>query len=106
MFDITTLIWLIPTLPLAATLITAALGKKLLRGQSHWPAIVGIAAAAVLSVVLLVQVDHAAQASENEVKLANNKLAESEKKKWLGYEKVIKLWLQLAFRSSRVVKLP
>lgn len=101
MFDITTLIWLIPTLPLAATLITAALGKKLLRGQSHWPAIVGIAAAAVLSVVLLVQVDHAAQASENEVKLANNKLAKSEKKKWLGYEKVIKLWTWADVKDAR-----
>ena len=42
MFDIKTLLILIPALPLAATLLTAVLGPRVLRGRSHVPAVTAI----------------------------------------------------------------
>jgi NADH-quinone oxidoreductase subunit L len=48
--------WLIPALPLAASVATAFFGPRLLRQHSHWPCIVGAALAFLLSVVLLVEV--------------------------------------------------
>ena len=52
MSDVSHLLWLIPALPLAAAFITAFLGPKLLRGQSHWPCILGAAWACVVSVIV------------------------------------------------------
>lgn len=46
-----TAVMLIPLCPLAACLITACLGPRVLKGNSHWPAILGCGAAFVLSVV-------------------------------------------------------
>ncbi len=46
------LLWLIPALPLAAAAITAFLGPKLLRAQSHWPCVLGSAGACVLSLIV------------------------------------------------------
>ena len=40
MFDPFPVLWLIPALPLAASALTAFLGPRLLRQQSHWPCIV------------------------------------------------------------------
>ena len=42
MFSIKTLLILIPALPLAATLLTAALGKRVLRGRSHLPVVTAL----------------------------------------------------------------
>jgi NADH-quinone oxidoreductase subunit L len=42
-------LWLVPTLPLAAAVVTAFLGPRLLRRQSHWPCILCTAAACVVS---------------------------------------------------------
>src|SRR5262245_36804235 len=42
-------LWLIPTLPLLAAVVTAFLGPRLLRGASHWPCILVVAASCVLS---------------------------------------------------------
>jgi NADH-quinone oxidoreductase subunit L len=56
MFDIDTLLVLIPALPLAAALLTAALGRYVLRGQSHWPAVLAIALSCVASLSLALQV--------------------------------------------------
>jgi NADH-quinone oxidoreductase subunit L len=46
-------LWLIPALPLAASVLTALLGPKFLRQHSHWPAIVAALASCVLSLFLL-----------------------------------------------------
>ncbi|MEM8679411.1 MAG: NADH-quinone oxidoreductase subunit L [Planctomycetota bacterium] len=56
MFEPDTLIWLIPALPLFAAILTAVLGPKILREQSHLPAILGIGLSCVLSIVLLLNV--------------------------------------------------
>ncbi len=58
MFDARTLLILIPALPLAAAILTALLGPRVLRSQSHWLAIVGIFAAFVCSVMLALEVYH------------------------------------------------
>ena len=56
MFDIKTLLILIPALPLAATLLTAVLGPRLLRGRSHLPAVTAIGLSFVASILLVFQV--------------------------------------------------
>jgi NADH-quinone oxidoreductase subunit L len=54
--DIKTLLILIPALPLAAAILTAVLGKRVLRGRSHWPAVAALLLSFLASVVLLFQV--------------------------------------------------
>ncbi|HEX5471012.1 MAG TPA: hypothetical protein VFW73_03955, partial [Lacipirellulaceae bacterium] len=49
-------LWLIPLAPLAAAIITAAFGPKLLRQHSHWPCWLGIAVAMVCAWILLFSV--------------------------------------------------
>jgi NADH-quinone oxidoreductase subunit L len=49
MSDVSHLLWLIPALPMAAAVLIAFLGPKVLRGQSHWPCILAAAGACVLS---------------------------------------------------------
>ena len=47
------LLILMPLLPLAATIVTALLGKKWLREKSHWPILVSFVAAFLVSLKLL-----------------------------------------------------
>ena len=61
MLEIETLLKLIPGLPLAAAIITAVLGPRVLRTQSHIPTIVAIICSFFCSVVLLFQVNSAQQ---------------------------------------------
>jgi NADH-quinone oxidoreductase subunit L len=80
MFDIPTLLVLIPALPLSATLVTALMGKRLLREQSHWPTVLAIGMACAASIALLVQIyrssPHGAERAAAE----------------MGYERVFTLW--------------
>ena len=46
-------LWLIPVAPLAAAVVTAILGPKLLRGRSHLPCWFGLAVAMVCALVVL-----------------------------------------------------
>ncbi len=70
MFDTGTLLVLVPALPLAAAVITAALGPRVLRGRSHVPTVVAIGLAALVSLVILVRVhrpgEHAAHGASAE----------------------------------------
>ena len=65
MFEVWPLLWWIPALPLAAAVITAFLGPKVLRAQSHWPCVLASAAACVLSVIVFWAV-YTAPAGEGE----------------------------------------
>ena len=56
MFDVKTLLILIPALPLAAALATAALGPRVLRGRSHLPVVAALALSFVASILLVFQV--------------------------------------------------
>ncbi len=49
MSEIPYYLWLIPLLPLAAALVIALFGPGLLRGRSHWPCVLALAASCVLS---------------------------------------------------------
>jgi NADH-quinone oxidoreductase subunit L len=81
MFEIKTLLILIPALPLAACLVTAALGPKLLREQSHWPTILGLIGSAVLSLLLVREVQYNART------LGPGSAAQP-----IGFEQVYTLW--------------
>src|SRR5688572_11547867 len=51
--ELATLLWLIPALPLLACLVTAALGPRWLRGQSHWPCVIALGISFALSFLVL-----------------------------------------------------
>jgi NADH-quinone oxidoreductase subunit L len=61
MFEIPMLLILIPALPLAATLLCAALGPRWLRSHSHLPVIVAILLSCTASVLLVFAVQRDAQ---------------------------------------------
>src|SRR5438552_4677569 len=63
MFDPSPYLWLIPALPLAASVLTTFLGPRLLRQHSHWPCIAAAICSCVLSFVVLVAVQQ--QGTEN-----------------------------------------
>src|SRR5437870_2860669 len=46
-------LWLIPALPLFAAVVIAFLGPRFLRGHSHWPCVLAVAASCVLSFFVL-----------------------------------------------------
>ena len=48
--------WLIPGAPLAAAILTALVGPKLLRERSHWPCWAALAVATICSFVLLLSI--------------------------------------------------
>lgn len=56
MFDVRPYLWLIPALPLFASLVTALLGPRLLRKHSHWPCILAVAGSFVVAFLLLLHV--------------------------------------------------
>jgi NADH-quinone oxidoreductase subunit L len=76
---------LIPALPLAAAILVALLGPKLLKEQSHWPIILALGASFACSLVLLNSVSQA-QAVRPESEAATSDLNRA------GYERVITLW--------------
>src|SRR6187401_611616 len=71
------IVW-IPALPLAAAVITAVLGPRLLRHQSHLPVIGALAASCVLSFLLLFAV------RDEHRKLGENNTG--------GFERIVTLW--------------
>ncbi len=87
MFEIDTLLVLIPALPLAATLLTAALGKHLLRGQSHLPTVAAIALSCLASVVLVFKVQGEA-----------NRVAKDPER--VGCETIVPLWTWAAVEGA------
>ena len=56
MFNVLDHLWLIPVLPLAASIVIAVFGSRFLKSQSHWPCVLAIAGSCVLSVLLLIAV--------------------------------------------------
>lgn len=56
MFEMTNLLWLIPFLPFLGAATIALFGKSFLRGQSHWPCILGAVGACGLSILTFISV--------------------------------------------------
>jgi NADH-quinone oxidoreductase subunit L len=53
MSNVGSYLWLIPALPLLAAALIAFLGPRFLRGASHWPCVIAVAASCVLSFLVL-----------------------------------------------------
>ncbi|HLA83244.1 MAG TPA: hypothetical protein VJL29_00500, partial [Thermoguttaceae bacterium] len=77
MFDVSTLLVLIPALPLAAAVLTAALGARWLGPRAHWPTVCAIGLSLVASLALVAQV-----AWESSVERPGE----------IGYERTVTLW--------------
>ncbi|MCC6123733.1 MAG: NADH-quinone oxidoreductase subunit L [Pirellulales bacterium] len=75
--EISQLLPLIPALPLAAAMLTAVLGPRLLRKQSHWPTVLALALSCTASLMLLCKVHREAGQEEYERS---------------GYEKIVTLY--------------
>ncbi len=86
MFSLSTLIVLIPCLPLAGSLVTAIFGPRLLRSHSHWPVLIAVVGSFVCSVLLASQVRHDLATSTPNV----------------GYERVVTLWNWASLGSELV----
>jgi NADH-quinone oxidoreductase subunit L len=92
MFALETLIWLVPALPLAAALVTAALGKKVLREHSHWPTLIALVASFALSLGVLFQVDRRAKHEQQE--------DVAQGRAFVGYEETVTLYTWTAGPSG------
>ena len=99
MFDVDTLAILIPALPLAATLVTALFGKRVLRERSHIPVIAAFGLALVASVAILVQIRreaHVGQAFQPDSRftqtLHHNGSKANVKVESPTYERIVTLW--------------
>jgi NADH-quinone oxidoreductase subunit L len=66
MFEVRSILWLIPGLPLAAAALTALLGPRLLRKNSHWPCVLGVVGSCVLSIMVLIALVQATQPKEGD----------------------------------------
>ncbi len=89
MYNIDLLMVMIPALPLAATIVTAILGPRLLKGHSHLPAVVAMASSFVLSIALLFTVHGQIQDRQHESTAA---AATDHGSHPVAYEHVITLW--------------
>ncbi len=83
------LMMLAPGLPLLGAILTAVLGPKLLRSQSHWPVIVGTIGALICSLLLLLHVADAQQAADLESPAGA-----------APYEHVVKLWTWMDIQNA------
>jgi NADH-quinone oxidoreductase subunit L len=94
MFDIKTLLILIPALPLAATLVTAALGPRVLRGRSHLPTVTALALSFIASILLVFQVQEQMERPAEHVSNSRGLAAPGTDPRpaTIGYEQVITLW--------------
>lgn len=57
MSDVSGILWMIPALTLGACVVTAFFGPRFLRGDSHWPCILGSAGACVVAVMVFLSVN-------------------------------------------------
>lgn len=92
---IQTLLVAIPTLPLLAAIVTAVFGPHVLKSLSHWPTVFALAAATILSGILLVAVNDAATShpgAAGESAEAAEADAASSAETREGFEQIVELW--------------
>lgn len=82
MLNIKTLLILIPALPLAATLLTATLGRRVLRQRSHIPVVAALLLSFIASIVLVFQVQEQVERQAGQGGAAGA----------IGYEQIVTLW--------------
>ncbi len=98
MFELSTLLILIVALPLASTLLTAALGPKLLRGNSHLPTVLALLVSFLCSVILLVEVRFAQDHKQASPSASTEAVAR--------FDKVARLWTWASVPASGGRKSP
>ena len=79
------LVVLIPTLPLVAAIVTASLGPRVLRSQSHLPVVIALSLSLLCSLVLVVQVQRGHTANAD-----------------VGFETPIQLWSWAVIEDAHV----
>jgi NADH-quinone oxidoreductase subunit L len=117
MFELDTLMVLIPALPLAAAILTAILGKHVLGRRAHWPTVIALVASFACSLPVLFEVRR--QAAEHGSSLAAEHAGGSHEgaMRSVGWEYTIDLWRWLhvdsvmatppaAFEAGRVAGKP
>jgi NADH-quinone oxidoreductase subunit L len=67
MSEVPGILWMIPALPLAACVVTAFLGPRLLRRYSHWPCILATAGACVVAVLTFLSIYQATEPQPREI---------------------------------------
>jgi NADH-quinone oxidoreductase subunit L len=72
MFNVRTLLILIPVFPLAAAILTALLGPRVLRARSHWLTIAALGASFVCSLLLGIEIYHRHAVSDTRKSLINS----------------------------------
>jgi NADH-quinone oxidoreductase subunit L len=82
MFELKTLLILIPAMPLAAAVLTAMLGPRLLRRRSHLPTVIAVAASFLASLVLVFQVYDKARETTGQGSGVSQ----------IGYREIVPLW--------------
>jgi NADH-quinone oxidoreductase subunit L len=65
MSSVPSVLWLIPALPLAASVLITLLGPQLLRGQSHWPCLLAIFGSFIVAALVLSAVNTATHEHES-----------------------------------------
>jgi len=98
-FDIPTLLVVIPALPLAGAGITAVLGKHVLGRRSHIPVVTALALAMLLSLALVVRVQHEAAAQMDAAAAAHASRP-------LGYEQIVHLWTWAGVADANPQRVP
>jgi NADH-quinone oxidoreductase subunit L len=87
--EIRTLLILIPALPLAAAVLTALLGKHVLRAWSHWPTVAAVAGSCAASLALVFAVQQAAEEPPADGQPAQ-----------IGFERTYPLWTWAAIDAA------
>ncbi len=93
---IQTLLVAIPALPLAAAIITATLGPRL-KGLSHWPTVLALTVATILSAMLLFAVRDAATSqptadADTSAESGETQAATDTEQAGVGFEELVELW--------------
>jgi NADH-quinone oxidoreductase subunit L len=89
---------LIPALPLAAAILTAILGPKLLKQWSHVPVILAIAASSVCSLALMRDVHQAQQAFDKEAESARSGVSATTEA--VAYQHIYRVWTWLDIHDA------
>ncbi len=91
MFTVESLLVVTVVMPLAAAVLTALVGPRLLRSQSHWPTILALAISLTASLLLVWQVTQEAAATLSARE--NQPVPSAERREHpLGYERIVTLW--------------
>ncbi|HEX4146133.1 MAG TPA: NADH-quinone oxidoreductase subunit L [Pirellulales bacterium] len=92
MFDLDTLMVLIPAMPLAAAILTAVFGKHVLGHRAHWPTVVALVASFCCSLPVLFEVRRQAEEHGSSLAAEHGGGSPNGGAKLVGWEHTVNLW--------------